>query len=59
MAWALLHAQYEWYFVAQIFVLGLFFGWLRWRSGSTLLTFLAHATINALAIAEAAAKVAG
>ncbi len=55
-AWALLHAQYEWYFVAQIFVLGLFFGWLRWRSGSTLLTFMVHAAINALAIAEAAAK---
>jgi membrane protease YdiL (CAAX protease family) len=54
-AWALLHAQYEWYFVAQIFVLGLYFGWLRWRSGSALLTFFMHALINATAIAQAAA----
>jgi membrane protease YdiL (CAAX protease family) len=54
-AWALLHAQYEWYFVVQIFILGLYFGWLRWRTGSTLVTFVVHALINATAIAQAAA----
>jgi membrane protease YdiL (CAAX protease family) len=56
--WAILHAQYEWYFVAQIFVLGLYFGWVRWMSGSTLLAFLLHAMINATAIAQAAARLA-
>jgi uncharacterized protein len=30
----------------QIFVVGLFLGWMRWRSGSTLLTFLLHALFN-------------
>jgi hypothetical protein len=32
--------------VVQIFVVGLFLGWMRWRSGSTLLTFLLHALFN-------------
>jgi membrane protease YdiL (CAAX protease family) len=30
----------------QIFVVGLFLGWLRWRSGSTVLTFILHALFN-------------
>jgi membrane protease YdiL (CAAX protease family) len=30
----------------QIFVVGLFLGWVRWRSASTLLTFLLHALFN-------------
>jgi uncharacterized protein len=58
-AWALLHTQYEWFFVAQIFLAGLLLGWLRWRSGSTLLTIGLHALINALALLQTAAKVHG
>jgi membrane protease YdiL (CAAX protease family) len=30
----------------QIFVIGLFLGWMRWRSNSTLLTFLLHTLFN-------------
>ena len=30
----------------QIFVIGLFLGWIRWRSGSLALTFLLHAMFN-------------
>jgi hypothetical protein len=30
----------------QIFVIGLFLGWMRWRSGSTLLTLLLHGLFN-------------
>jgi uncharacterized protein len=30
----------------QIFVVGLFLGWMRWRSGSLVLTFLLHALFN-------------
>ncbi len=56
-AWSLLHAQYEWYFVTQIFVLGLYLGWVRWKSGSTLLAFMFHALINATAIAQAVAAI--
>src|SRR5580704_5514695 len=46
LLWAGLHIQYDWTGVLQIFVIGLFLGWTRWRSGSTLLTFLLHALFN-------------
>src|SRR5262249_14165246 len=32
--WAMLHIQYDWTGVLQIFIVGLFLGWMRWRSGS-------------------------
>jgi len=43
---ALPHVQYDWIGVLQIFVIGLFLGWMRWRSGSVLLTFMLHALFN-------------
>ena len=46
MLWAMLHIQYDWTGVLQIFVIGLFLGWMRWRSGSLVLTFLLHALFN-------------
>ena len=54
--WAALHVQYDVIGIAQIFVIGLFLGWLRWRSGSTLLTFLLHALFNAEGTLETALK---
>jgi uncharacterized protein len=44
--WAMLHIQYDWTGILQIFVIGLFLGWMRWRSGSVVLTFLLHALFN-------------
>jgi uncharacterized protein len=44
--WAALHIQYDWTGILQIFVVGLFLGWMRWVSGSTLLTFFLHALFN-------------
>ena len=44
--WAILHIQYDWTGVLQIFIVGLFLGLMRWRSGSLLLTFLLHALFN-------------
>ncbi len=44
--WASLHVQYDWTGIAQIFAIGLFLGFVRWRSGSTLLTFILHALFN-------------
>jgi membrane protease YdiL (CAAX protease family) len=44
--WAGLHVQYDWTGILQIFVVGLFLGWMRWRSGSMLLTFFLHALFN-------------
>jgi CAAX protease family protein len=44
--WALIHVQYDFYVMSQVFVSGLLLGWLRWASGSTLLTMLLHGLIN-------------
>jgi uncharacterized protein len=44
--WAALHLQYDWTGILQIFMIGLFLGWIRWRSGSILLTFFLHALFN-------------
>ena len=46
LLWAALHIQYDWTGLLQIFVIGLFLGWVRWRSGSLVLTFLLHALFN-------------
>jgi CAAX protease family protein len=48
--WAILHVQYDWLMILQIYLLGLVLGWARWRSGSTMLTFAIHALNNALAL---------
>ena len=52
--WAFTHVQYQWFFVGEIFALGMVFGWLRWRSGSTILTIVLHAAVNGMALVEAA-----
>jgi len=46
LLWALIHVQYDWYVIGQIFVFGLLLGWIRWASGSTILTIMLHALIN-------------
>ena len=46
LLWAFIHVQYDWYVIAQIFIFGLLLGWMRWASGSTMLTILLHALIN-------------
>jgi hypothetical protein len=46
LLWAALHIQYDWAGMLQIFVIGLFLGWMRWRSGSLLLTFFLHGLFN-------------
>jgi membrane protease YdiL (CAAX protease family) len=53
-AWASMHVQYEFFFIAQIFILGLVFGWLRLRSGSMVLTLVLHAIVNLYALAQTA-----
>jgi len=57
LAWALLHIQYDWLGMSQIFVLGLILGWFRWASGSTTLTIVMHVLINLEAMIETAIKV--
>ncbi len=46
LLWALIHVQYDWYVIGQVFAFGLLLGWMRWATGSTILTILLHALIN-------------
>ena len=46
LLFALIHVQYDWYVTGQVFAFGVLLGWLRWTTGSTLLTILLHALIN-------------
>ncbi len=55
--WAVIHVQYDWMQLGQIFVIGLLLGWLRWASGSTVLTILLHMLANLAACLQAAIKV--
>jgi membrane protease YdiL (CAAX protease family) len=55
--WAIMHTQYDWDAIVLIFGIGLLFGWLRWRSGSTSLTIALHIMINLGATAQTAIKV--
>jgi hypothetical protein len=56
LLWALLHVQYAWVLMVQIFVIGLVLGWIRWRSGSTLLTIVLHVLVNLESTIETALK---
>ena len=47
--WAALHQQYNWLGILCIFLMGLIFGWMRQRSGSTTLTIILHSLNNLFA----------
>lgn len=49
---AVIHVQYDWFLIAQVFAFGLLFGWIRWATGSTLLTILLHGLVNLEGIIE-------
>jgi membrane protease YdiL (CAAX protease family) len=49
---AVIHVQYDWFLIAQVFAFGLLFGWIRWASGSTLLTIVLHGLVNLEGIIE-------
>ena len=52
--WALIHHQYNWYYVGQVFLVGLIFGHLRYRSGSTWVPVVAHGLFNLAVTAQTA-----
>jgi membrane protease YdiL (CAAX protease family) len=54
LIWASLHSQYNLFYMAAIFTLGILFGSLRLRSGSTWLTVMLHALHNMIAVAQVA-----
>jgi membrane protease YdiL (CAAX protease family) len=43
---AIIHVQYDWFLILQVFAFGVFFGWTRWATGSTILTMMLHTLVN-------------
>ena len=52
--WALVHANRTWFGLVEMVLCGLLYGWLRWRTGSTLTTIVVHALNNAALLMIAA-----
>ncbi|MBR0796201.1 CPBP family intramembrane metalloprotease [Bradyrhizobium jicamae] len=46
IVWTGMHLQYDWFFLCEVLSIGLLFGYLRFRTGSTWLTILLHALNN-------------
>lgn len=55
---AVIHVQYDWFGILQVFLIGVLVGWARWLSGSSALTILMHAVINLWATVQTMLKVA-
>jgi len=52
LVWTGLHLQYNWYFLGEVFSIGLLLGYLRYRSGSTWLTIILHGLNNLGAVVQ-------
>jgi uncharacterized protein len=46
LVWTGLHLQYDWFFFGEVFCIGLWLGYLRYRSHSTWLTIVIHGLNN-------------
>lgn len=46
IVWTVMHLQYDWFFLCEVLSIGLLFGYLRHRTGSTWLTILLHGLNN-------------
>jgi uncharacterized protein len=52
LIWTALHLQYNWYFLGEVFSIGLLLGYMRYRSNSTWLTIILHGLNNLAAVAQ-------
>jgi hypothetical protein len=52
LVWTSLHLQYDWFFFGEVFCIGLWFGYIRYRSQSTWLTIVLHALNNLAAVIQ-------
>ncbi|WGD56157.1 type II CAAX endopeptidase family protein [Bradyrhizobium sp. CB1650] len=50
LVWTVVHLQYDMYFLAEVFTIGVWFGYMRYRSGSLWLTIVLHALNNLTAV---------
>jgi hypothetical protein len=52
LVWTLLHLQYDWFFLGEVFSIGLLLGYLRYRFNSTWLTIFLHGLNNLAAVVQ-------
>jgi uncharacterized protein len=52
LMWMVPHLQYDWFAKTQVFAIGVLFGFVRWRTGSTTLAILMHMLLNLESTAE-------
>lgn len=50
LVWTAVHLQYDLYFLAEVFSIGLWFGYMRYRASSLWLTIVLHALNNMTAV---------
>jgi membrane protease YdiL (CAAX protease family) len=50
LVWTAVHIQYDLYFLAEVFSIGLWFGYMRYRANSLWLTIVLHALNNMTAV---------
>lgn len=50
LVWTIVHLQYDMYFLAEVFTIGLWFGYMRYRANSLWLTVVLHALNNLTAV---------
>lgn len=49
--WTLLHFNYSWVGLLEVFLIGIYFSWLVWRTGSLLPAIFCHAVYNSALLA--------
>jgi uncharacterized protein len=52
LVWTALHLQYDWFFLGEVFSIGLLLGYLRYRSNSIWLTVFLHGLNNLAAVVQ-------
>lgn len=52
LAWTAFHLQYDWYFFGEVFCIGLWLGYVRYRSGSIWVTIVIHGLNNLAALLQ-------
>jgi membrane protease YdiL (CAAX protease family) len=50
LVWTVVHLQYDFYFLAEVFTIGLWLGYMRYRANSLWLTIILHALNNMTAV---------
>lgn len=52
LVWTIVHLQYDWYFIGEVFCIGLWFGYMRYRSQSLWVPIVIHGLNNFAAVVQ-------